>query len=267
MPAATAEEVASVLAQLDVAHMDNMLKQQVTSLLHRAARGSCAVAPACPVAPSPATAEDDPCSLCLCSMRPEKQFMGECNSGDYVITTACGHRFHLACFKSAREHGTQACPLCRANLAPTGATPKKTRRTARPPVEPDDDDRLAMAAAAAMPPPPPRAAGMSIGQLGSVSLDVNAGYTPADPVQQRRSVVSGVARAREAVRRRLAERAEQERQQQELQRVEEQEDEGQADMSMSSIESEELSEEEHEAELCQMEAAELEREYSAAHRY
>ena len=279
MPAEIADEVASVLAQLDVAHLDGALKQQVANLLTRCSSESSLDNAAAP----PAEDEDDTCTLCLCSMAPEKQFPGQCNSGSYVITTACNHRFHLSCFKRAREHDTQSCPLCRANLAPTGATP--TKRTARPrtPVDPTADDRLAMAFAAeamhAPAPVPPATAATVIGGLGSLSLE---GYTPVDPRLQSQAVVAGVSRARDAVRRAIARQQAQreaEQQQQQQQQGEQQEDEDeeeeeeQQDMSMSSVQSEGYMEgaedeedEEHQAELIQMQAAHLEREYHAASR-
>jgi len=83
---------------------------------------------------------DDECPVCMHRLLPASEELSACGDADddvvrpqdaqLVVTTTCGHRFHLACLRKSRKYST-GCPLCRAAIA-TGLSPaQKTKRPAR----------------------------------------------------------------------------------------------------------------------------------------
>eukprot|EP00936_MAST-01D_sp_MAST-1D-sp1_P002673 g2673.t1 len=197
------------------------------------------------------------CSLCLSSL------------DGYKITTMCGHAFHLSCFMQARQHECNKCPLCRADLAPTGATPKKpTPSTIEPAAAayPSLARALERAAptAAAGQAPPLRPAPMVIGSLGAVTFARDDQFQPSRSAismldRSRRAVTSRAAQIRAAAARRAAE-------QQAAATTQTMHTAAGSDMREPTTSngtddlSENIADEEHEAELQFMQAAQLERE-------
>uniref|UniRef100_A0A7S1TSK7 RING-type domain-containing protein n=1 Tax=Phaeomonas parva TaxID=124430 RepID=A0A7S1TSK7_9STRA len=70
--------------------------------------------------------DEDPDSLCpICTYPFEAE---DAADRRYVVTTYCGHRFHLECLQESRAFGVDGCPMCRQDL-PHGITPAKKRGT------------------------------------------------------------------------------------------------------------------------------------------
>lgn len=72
--------------------------------------------------------EEDCCPLCLlpmtegCRHNLSTNGLASSGSADFVVTTACQHRFHLGCLRKSRQLSSPSCPMCRTTLAP-GLTP------------------------------------------------------------------------------------------------------------------------------------------------
>jgi hypothetical protein len=74
------------------------------------------------------------CPLC---MSPLKKKKGADSDGEtrYLVTTHCGHTFHLDCLQSTKAADMVTCPMCRSDL-PSGITPAKKNKPDRPTHQP-----------------------------------------------------------------------------------------------------------------------------------
>ena len=56
-------------------------------------------------------AEGEQCSICLSELRLD--------DGDKVAVTACGHAYHVKCWRDWAQHDNDTCPNCRTQLSVT----------------------------------------------------------------------------------------------------------------------------------------------------
>ena len=163
----------------------------------------------------------------------------------------------------ARLHECNKCPLCRADLAPTGATPQKPTPSTRQPAAAAYPS-LARALERAAPTAPVRPPPMVIGSLGSVTFAQDTQQQGAESAisilnRSRRAVTSRAAQIRAAAARRA-------RGQQPAATAQAPQPAGVSEARMPPMthrtvdQGENIAEEEHEAELQFMQAAQLERE-------